>query len=77
VARTIVKFFAYKDSDVYVEWGTHDIEYDLDPNESQTLVVAYSVDPGSYRAYVLVDSDNTLEEANEDDNEAVYDFTMP
>jgi hypothetical protein len=77
VAPISVKFFAYTDAGDYVEWGSHNIDLDLDSNESQTLVVAYSVDPGTYRAYVLADPDNTLEETDEGDNEGYYDFVAP
>ncbi|MEO6350322.1 MAG: hypothetical protein ABIP53_06695 [Candidatus Limnocylindrales bacterium] len=77
VTSVTAKFFAYTDAGVYVEWGTHNLDLDLAPNQSQQIVVSYLVDPGTFRAYFLVDSDNALEEADEGDNEAWYDFTAP
>jgi hypothetical protein len=77
VATVPFKFFAYTDAGVYVEWGSHDLDLDLAPNASQTIVVAYPVAPGTYRAYVLADSENSLEESDEDDNEGSFDFTAP
>jgi hypothetical protein len=77
VAPISVKFFAYTDAGAYVEWGSHTIDLDLAPNDPKVTVVGYPVAPGTYRAYVLADSDNTLEEADEGDNEGYYDFTAP
>lgn len=72
-----VKFFAYTSAGQYVEWGSHNLELDLAPDASQSLVVAYAVAPDSYRAYVLADPDNTFEESDEGDNQAYFDFTAP
>ena len=72
-----VKFFAYEPIVQYVEWGTHDIDVSLAPGERTTRVVAFDVDPGTYRAYALGDSGETLEESDEGDNEAFFDFTAP
>ena len=75
--RVSVKFFAYTSAGQLVEWGTHDIDVSLAPDERQSLVVAFSVAPGTYRAYALGDSGETLEESDEGDNQAFFDFTAP
>lgn len=72
-----IKFFAYTSDGQYVEWGTHDLDITLAPGETTTLQVAYQVNPGSYRAYALIDSDETLDETDEGDNQAFFDFTAP
>jgi hypothetical protein len=75
--RVSVKFFAYTSAGQYIEWGTHDIDVSLAADERQSLVVAFSVAPGTYRAYALGDAEDTLEEGDEGDNQAFFDFTAP
>ena len=72
-----VKYFGFNSAGDSVEWGTFDFDIDLAPGAPFNQQVAWSVDPGTYRAYALADSGEVWAETNEDDNEAVYDFTAP
>ncbi|MEO6349221.1 MAG: CARDB domain-containing protein [Candidatus Limnocylindrales bacterium] len=72
-----VKYFAYTDAGDYVEWGTVEIPLNLAPDDPGLRQVRFDVEPGTYRAYALLDTDGFFEETDEDDNEAYYDFTAP
>ncbi len=72
-----VKYFGYNAAGDYVEWGTFDFDIDLAPGAPFNQQVAWSVEPGTYRAYALADSTEVWAETNEDDNEASVDFTAP
>jgi subtilase family serine protease len=72
-----VKYFGLTAAGDSVEWGTFDFEIDLAPGAPFNQLVAYSVEPGSYRAFALADSGSVWAETNEDDNEAFFDFTAP
>jgi hypothetical protein len=61
----LVKFFAYSSAGQYVEWGTHPLGIHLPPGERTSLVVTFTVEPDSYRAYVLADSAEFVEESDE------------
>jgi len=72
-----VKYFGLPEGGDSVEWGVFDFEIDLAPGAAFNQQVAYSVDPGTYRAYALADSGQVWAEYDEDDNEAFFDFTAP
>ncbi len=72
-----VKYFSYTDAGDYVEWGTVAFDLNLTPNDPSIRLVAFPVDPGTYRAYALLDSADTFAETDEGDNEAFFDFTAP
>jgi len=72
-----VKYFGYESAGGYVEWGTFDFDVDLAPGAEFNQQVGWSVEPGTYRAYALADSGETWTETNEEDNEAILDFTAP
>jgi hypothetical protein len=77
VGRMGVKFFGYSAAGNYVEWGTVGYDVNIAPDGVYSRPTAFNVDPGSYRAYALIDPDNTIPETDEDDNEASIDFTAP
>ena len=72
-----VKYFGYNAAGDYVDWGTFDFDIDLAPGDPFNQQIGRSVDPGTYRAYALADSGEVWAETNEDDNEAIFDFTAP
>ena len=72
-----VKYFGNSDAGGYVEWGTFDFDIDLAPGAPLNEQVAWSVEPGTYRAYALADSGEAWAETDETDNEAFFDFTAP
>jgi len=69
-----VRYFGYSNTGDLVRWGYADFDVNLAAGDAFNEVAAFSVDPGSYRAYALADSQDAFQETNEDDNEAFVDF---